>query len=55
MNQLQLQKLVALGAIKGMRARWKNPPRSASELIAALEKRGLPLTAGALREAESLI
>lgn len=33
MNQLQLEPYVALEAIKSMRARWKNPPRSADELI----------------------
>lgn len=55
MNQLQLQELVALDAVKRMRARWKNPERTAAELIAALEQRGLPLTAEHLRQAESLI
>lgn len=55
MNQLQLQELVAIEAIKKMRARWKNPPRSAIELIDALEKRGLPLTAAYLKQAEALI
>lgn len=55
MNQLQLQELVAIEAIKRMRARWKNPERSASELIAALEKRGLPLSAAHLKQAEALI
>lgn len=55
MNQLQLQKIPALSAIKKMRARWKNPARPAQELIAMFEKRGLPLTADLLREAEDLI
>jgi predicted nucleic acid-binding protein len=55
MNQLQLQELVAIEAIKRMRARWKNPERSASELIAALEKRGLPPSAAHLKQAEALI
>lgn len=55
MNQLQLQELVAINAIKTMRARWKNPERSAADLIAALEKRGLPLTAAHLKQAEALI
>lgn len=55
MNQLQLQELVAIEAMKRMRARWKNPPRSASDLIAALEQRGLPLTASHLRQASELI
>ena len=55
MNQLQLQELIAIEAIKKMRARWKNPERSATELIEALEKRGLPLTAAHLRQAAALI
>lgn len=55
MNQLQLQELRALEAIKMMRARWKNPPRSASELIEALEKRMMPLSAAYLRDAQGLI
>lgn len=55
MNQLQLQELVAIEAIKKMRARWKSPERTATELIEALEKRGLPLTAAHLKEAIALI
>lgn len=55
MNQLQLQELVALQAVKQMRSRWVNPSRSASELIEALEKRHMPLTAAHLRQAEDLI
>lgn len=55
MNQLQLQEIPALIAIKKMRARWTNPARSAQDLITAFEKRGLPLTADLLREAITLI
>ena len=55
MNQLQLQKIPALSAIKKMRARWTNPERPALALITAFEKRGLPLTADLLREAVDLI
>ncbi len=55
MNQLQLQELVAINAIKKMRARRKNPERSAADLIAALEKREMPLTAMRRRQAEALI
>jgi predicted nucleic acid-binding protein len=55
MNQLQLQEIPALRAIKKMRARWTNPVRPAQELIAAFEKRGLPMTADLLREAVTLI
>ena len=55
MNQLQLQELVALEAVKRMRSRWKHPPRTATELIEALDKRGLPLTAEHLKQAANLI
>jgi predicted nucleic acid-binding protein len=55
MNPLQLQEIPALRAIKKMRARWTNPARPAEELIAAFEKRGLPMTADLLREAVTLI
>ena len=55
MNQLQLQEIPALRAIKKMRARWTNPVRPAQELITAFEKRGLPMTADLLREAVTLI
>lgn len=55
MNQLQLQKIPALSAIKKKRARWTNPARPAQELITAFEKRGLPMTADLLREAVTLI
>ena len=55
MNQLQLQEIPALRAIKKMRARWTNPARPAQELIDAFEKRGLPMTADLLREAITLV
>ena len=55
MNQLQLQKIPALSAIKKMRARWTNPTRSAQDVITAFEIRGLPMTADLLREAITLI
>ena len=54
-NQLQLQKISALSAIKKMRSRWTNPARSAQELTNAFELRSLPLTAYLLREAIALI
>ena len=54
-NQMQLQKIRALSAIKEMRARWTNPARSAQELVNAFELRGLPLTADLLQEAIALI
>jgi hypothetical protein len=55
MNQLQLQEIPALRAIKMMRARWTNPARPTQELITAFEKRGLPMTTNLLREAVTLI
>jgi predicted nucleic acid-binding protein len=55
MNQLHLHKLKALTALKQMRARWKQPERTARELVEALDKRGLPLTADLLSEAIDLI
>lgn len=55
MNQLHLHKFAALTAIKQMRMRWNHPPRTSEEVITALDKRGLPLTADFLREAEALI
>ena len=55
MRQLQLQPYAALEAIKAMRARWRNPARSANEMMAALEKRGLCMTATYLVEVRGLI
>lgn len=55
MNQLQLQKMPALSAVKKMRVRWTNPERPALALIAAFKKRSLLLTADLLREAVDLI
>jgi hypothetical protein len=49
------QELVAIHAIKKMRARWKKPERSAADLIAALETPGMPLTAAHLKQAVALI
>lgn len=55
LNQFHLHKIAALSAIKRMRSRWKNPQRTAEELVSALESRGLPFSADALREAVELI
>lgn len=54
-NQLDLRQLEALAAIKAMRARLRNPPKTAGELIDTLERNRLPLTASILRTAEELI
>lgn len=55
MNQLQLQKIPALSAIKKMRARWTNPERPALALITAFPKRGLLLMSDLLHDAMDLI
>ncbi len=55
MNQLQLQELVAIEAIKKMRARWKTHPKTPTELIQLLEERALPLTAAHLRQVQGLL
>lgn len=54
-NQLELRELEALAAIKAARARLKNPPKSAADYIATLEKNQLPQTASILKEAQGLI
>lgn len=54
-NQLDLRQLESLAAIKAMRARLRNPPKTAGELIATFERNQLPITASILRTAEELI
>lgn len=54
-NQLELREIEALAAIKAMRARLRNPPKTANELIATFERSQLPLTASILRAAADLI
>jgi len=41
--------------VKKMRARLTRPPQSAAELIATLERSGLPASAAHLRQAQALI
>jgi hypothetical protein len=41
--------------VKKMRARLNRPPQSAAELIATLERSGLPASAAHLRQAQALI
>jgi len=55
LNQLELRQIDALAAIKAMRARLRRPPQSAAELIATLERAGLPASAAHLRRAQALI
>jgi hypothetical protein len=42
LNQLMLEKLTALAALKRMRERWVRPQYDAIALVALLEKRGCP-------------
>ena len=55
LNQLELRQIAALAAIKAMRARLRRPPQSAVDLIATLERAGLPASAAHLRRAQALI
>ena len=55
LNQLELQPIAALKAIKAMRSRWRNPPLSALALADALDKLQLPLVAARLRDVAELI
>jgi PIN domain len=55
LNQLELRPYEALAAVKKMRARLTRPPQSAAELIATLERCGLPASATHLRQAQALI
>ena len=55
LNQIMLEKVGALAAIKRMRERWARPQYDAPALVALLEKRGLPQTAAHLRDVVALI
>jgi hypothetical protein len=55
LNQLDLNPIAALKAIKAMRARWRHPQLSAPDLAAAIEKLQMPLVAARLREVAELI
>lgn len=55
LNQLMLDSLRALGALKRMRERWGRPQYDAVALVALFEKRGLPQTAAHLRDVVELI
>lgn len=55
LNQLELRPYEALAAVKKMRARLSRPPQTAAELIATLERSGLPASATHLRQAQALI
>lgn len=49
-NQFELHQLRAIGAVKGMRQRLKNPPLSPDQLADSLERCGLPQSANYLRQ-----
>ena len=55
LNQLMLEKVAALSALKRMRERWARPQYDAPALVALLEKRGLPQTAAHLRDVVALL
>lgn len=55
LNQLMLEKVAALSALKRMRERWARPQYDAVALVALLEKRGLAQTAAHLRDVVALI
>jgi predicted nucleic acid-binding protein len=55
LNQLMLDKVAALAALKKMRLRWEQPGYDAPALVALLEKRGLPQTAAHLRDVVELL
>jgi predicted nucleic acid-binding protein len=55
LNQHELRPYEALAAVKKMRARLNHPPQTAAELIATLERSGLPASAAHLLQAQALI
>ena len=55
MNQLELREYEALAAIKRMRARLRNPPRSPVEFIGTLERNGLVQSTRRLSQRRDLI
>ena len=55
MNQLELREYEALAAIKRMRARLRNPPRTPAEFIATLARHGLVQSARRMSERSELI
>jgi predicted nucleic acid-binding protein len=55
LNQIMLEKLPALAAIRRMRERWARPQYDATALVDLLEKRGLPQSAAHLRDVVGLL
>ena len=55
MLQYDLKQLDVLAAVKAMRARLKNPPKSVAQFLEKLELQGLPQTYLELKKASDLI
>jgi hypothetical protein len=55
MNQIELSERIALQAVKAMRLRLRNPPKTASELISTIEQQQMPQTAAYLHGWQGLI
>ena len=55
LNQLELHPYEALAVVKKLRARLTRPAQSAADLVATLERSGLPASAAHLRQAQALI
>lgn len=55
LNQLMLDKVRAVAAIKRMRERWERPQMDAAAMVSLFEKRGLPQTAAHLTDLVALI
>lgn len=55
LNQIMLEKMTALAAIKRMRERWERPHFDAGALVDLFEKRGLTQTAAHLRDVVALL
>ena len=54
-NQIMLHKLRSITALKRMRERWQRPEVSAADLIDLFDRRGMPVAAGALKDAVGLL
>lgn len=54
-NQITLNKISALSAIKKMRERWQHPLMTSADLIELFARRQMPVTAAHLSEAVDLI
>lgn len=54
-NQLEMRPIQALGAIKAMRERQRNPELSVAALIELIERREMPQTAQYLRARQQLL